>query len=44
MGGVTVLPSKVEQEANASLIVEQLKMAGERGQALLMMDRALGQR
>ena len=35
---------QVEEEANASEIVEQLKLAGDKGHALLMLDRALGQR
>jgi ferritin len=35
---------QVEEEANATEIVEQLKLVGDRGHALLMMDRALGQR
>jgi ferritin len=35
---------QVEEEANATEIVEQLKMVGDKGHALLMMDRALGQR
>jgi ferritin len=35
---------QVEEEANATEIVEQLKMVGDRGHALLMMDRALGHR
>ena len=35
---------QVEEEANATLIVEQLKLVGDKGHALLMMDRALGQR
>jgi ferritin len=38
------IDEQVEEEANASLIVEQLKMAGGKGQALLMMDRSLAQR
>jgi ferritin len=35
---------QVEEEANATKIVEQLKLVGDKGHALLMMDRALGQR
>lgn len=35
---------QVEEEANVSHILAQLRMGGERGQALLMMDRALAQR
>ena len=35
---------QVEEEASATEIVEQLKMVGDKGHALLMMDRALGHR
>ena len=35
---------QVEEEKNASEIVERLAMAGEQGHALIMMDRALAQR
>ncbi len=35
---------QVEEEANATHIVETLKMVGEKGQALVMLDRQLGQR
>ena len=35
---------QVEEEKNASEIVERLVMAGEQGHALVMMDRALAQR
>nr|MBC7245557.1 ferritin [Chloroflexota bacterium] len=35
---------QVEEEKNASQIVETLKMAGEKGQALLMLDHQLGER
>ncbi|MGQ9493464.1 MAG: ferritin [Anaerolineae bacterium] len=35
---------QVEEEKNAAQIVETLKMIGERGQALVMLDRELGQR
>ena len=35
---------QVEEEATATEILDMLKMAGDKGQALLMMDRQLGQR
>ena len=35
---------QVEEEANASAIVEQLKVVGTHGQALFMLDRQLGAR
>jgi len=35
---------QVEEEKSATEIVETLKLAGAKGQALVMMDRALGQR
>jgi ferritin len=35
---------QVEEEASASEIVEMLKLAGEKGQALIMLDRQLAQR
>jgi ferritin len=35
---------QVEEEAAASEILETLKMAGEKGQALIMMDRQLARR
>lgn len=35
---------QVEEEKNATEIVERLKMAGEDGAALLLLDRELGQR
>ncbi|MBC7233665.1 MAG: ferritin [Chloroflexi bacterium] len=35
---------QVEEEKNATQIVETLKMIGEKGQALIMLDRELGQR
>jgi ferritin len=35
---------QVEEEDNASQILETLKMVGEKGQALIMLDRELGQR
>jgi ferritin len=38
------IEEQVEEEQQAEEIVEQLKMAGESGTALLMMDKALGAR
>ena len=38
------IKEQVEEEKNAAAIVEQLKMAGESGPSLLMMDRALSAR
>lgn len=38
------IDEQVEEEANATQILETLKMAGEKGHALVMMDRALAQR
>lgn len=35
---------QVEEEAGVDAIVQQLKMVGDKPQALLMIDRALGQR
>ncbi|MGC9348319.1 MAG: ferritin [Anaerolineae bacterium] len=35
---------QVEEEANVTEILERLKMLGDRGQGLLMLDRALGER
>jgi len=35
---------QVEEEKNATEILENLKLAGESGNALMMLDRALGQR
>ena len=35
---------QVEEEANATKIVEQLRMVGDKPQGLLMLDHALGQR
>ena len=35
---------QVEEEDNASRILETLKMVGDKGQALVMLDRELGQR
>ncbi|MGB9879908.1 MAG: ferritin [Anaerolineae bacterium] len=35
---------QIEEEKNAAQIVETLKMIGEKGQALIMLDRELGQR
>ena len=38
------IEEQVEEEANASEILETLRMAGGKGQALVMMDRALARR
>ncbi|UZJ36973.1 MULTISPECIES: ferritin [unclassified Prosthecochloris] len=38
------IKEQVEEEASASEILETLKMAGEKGQALLMLDRQLARR
>jgi ferritin len=38
------IDEQVEEEANATQIVETLKMVGEKGQALVMLDRQLGER
>jgi ferritin len=38
------IDEQVEEEASATHIVETLKMVGEQGQALVMLDRQLGQR
>ncbi|NTV97929.1 MAG: ferritin [Chlorobiaceae bacterium] len=38
------IKEQVEEEAAASEILETLKMAGEKGQALIMMDRQLARR
>jgi ferritin len=38
------IEEQVEEEAAASEILETLKMAGEKGHALIMMDRQLGRR
>lgn len=38
------IKEQVEEEATASEILESLKMAGAKGQALVMMDRALAHR
>jgi ferritin len=35
---------QVEEEGNATQIVETLKMIGDKGQALIMLDRELGKR
>ena len=35
---------QVEEEDSASQIVETLKMIGDKGQALVMLDRELGRR
>ena len=39
-----LINEQVEEEATASEILETLKMAGEKGQALLMLDRQLARR
>ncbi len=38
------IDEQVEEEASASEILDTLKMAGEKGPALLMLDRQLGRR
>lgn len=38
------IDEQVEEEANASLIVEQIKLIEERGSAMLFLDRELGKR
>ena len=38
------IAEQVEEEASASAILETLKMAGEKGHALIMMDRQLARR
>jgi ferritin len=38
------IDEQVEEEANASYIVETLKLAGEKGNALILLDRQLAQR
>jgi ferritin len=38
------IDEQVEEEKNATGIVETLRLAGDKGQALIMMDRALGRR
>mgnify|MGYP001252297205 CR=1 FL=1 len=38
------IDEQVEEEDNASSIVAKLKLAGDKGNALLMLDRALGER
>jgi len=38
------IKEQIEEEKNAQMIVEQLKMAGESGPPLMMLDRALGAR
>ena len=35
---------QIEEEATATMILEQLKMLGESGSGLLMLDKALGER
>lgn len=38
------ISEQVEEEKEASLIVQQLKMFGDKGEALFLMDQKLGQR
>ncbi len=38
------IEEQVEEEANAAQIVETLKMAGDKGNALIMLDRGLAKR
>ena len=38
------IKEQVEEEKNATAVIEQLKMMGETGTPLLMMDRQLGAR
>jgi ferritin len=38
------ISEQVEEEANATQIIETLKMVGEKGQALVMLDHELAQR
>lgn len=38
------IEEQVEEEASASAILETLKMAGEKGQSLIMLDRQLARR
>ncbi|MBC8446408.1 MAG: ferritin [Chloroflexi bacterium] len=38
------IEEQVEEEANATQILETLKMAGDKGNALIMLDRALASR
>jgi ferritin len=38
------IDEQVEEEKNATQIVDTLKMVGDKGQALIMLDRALGRR
>jgi ferritin len=38
------ISEQVEEEANATQIIETLKMVGEKGQALIMLDHQLAQR
>ena len=38
------ISEQVEEEANATQIIDTLTMAGEKGQALIMLDRQLAQR
>ena len=38
------ISEQVEEEKNAAQILDTMQMAGDKGQALVMLDRALGQR
>lgn len=38
------IAEQVEEERAANLVVEQLKMFGDRGEALLLLDRQMGER
>jgi len=38
------ITEQVEEEKNAAQILDTMQMAGDKGQALIMLDRALGQR
>jgi ferritin len=38
------IKEQVEEEKNTSLVLEQLKMAGEKGSSLVMLDHRLGKR
>lgn len=38
------ITEQVEEEKNATHVLDTMQMAGDKGQALIMLDRALGQR
>jgi ferritin len=38
------ITEQVEEEANVGEVIDALKMVGDSGQAMFMMDRQLGQR